>query len=101
MLQEIVRNEGSRLDAIFAMSALNNRLTHPHLRRKHAVSVDLHRKLVDATNEWARRAEDALNGQQFWINRCSKFEGDLTLTRQKLDALVGAQLRRRRKGVKK
>lgn len=91
MLQEIVRNEGSRLDAIFAMSALNNRLTHPHLRRKHAVSVDLHRKLVDATNEWARRAEDALNGQQFW----------LTLTRQKLDALVGAQLRRRRKGVKK
>lgn len=100
VLQEIVRNEGSRLDAIAGVAALNDQRLHPHLKRKHSVSVGLHRKLVDATNMWARRAEDALDDQQFWIRRCDSLDLELKSTREKLERLVSAQLRRRKRARK-
>lgn len=97
VLQEIVRNEGARLDAVASGAAKSNKTLHPHLLRKYSVSVDLHRKLVDATNAWARRAEDALDDQKFWIGRCDSLGLELKSTREKLERLVNAQLRRRKR----
>lgn len=107
-LQEIVRCEGTRLDTWATAAAIDNAVLPPGVVRKRRVAVDISRKLAGAANDWRISGERALNDMLFWIDRAtdadvrrSAAEKARDEVRAKLDALVGAQLRRRRKGVKK
>lgn len=107
-LKEIVRCEGTRLDTWATVAAVDSAVLPENVVRKRRVAVDLSRKLSVAENDWRISGERALNDLLFWIERSNEAEinrsgavKERDEARAKLDALVAAQLRRRRKGVKK